>query len=313
MARARSREVDVRNVVERDETGRVRAEGPMQGSRRVGRWRSWHASGALASEGGYRDGLLHGSWISWSPEGHKTAEGSFRRGQRHGSWKTWHASGARESEGRWDAGAREGEWRTWDEAGRLSSRGRWRRGRREGRWLFDAGAGRFATEWHRGELTDRRGARASQPTEHRGHYYPVVPGQDGFETPFDRAGHASGLCFGFVPGMGRLSYLFRPPAPVSPRSAGGLFLAIVERRQHLWLLEKRFAAHPGAAGAGRLRARAHTPSGFFVFQDPLAGAAPRPEAHATLAAARRAALAGARRDGVRRAVGALIESYPLDF
>jgi len=300
-------------VVERDAQGRVFGEGDMEGTRHVGRWRTWHPNGALYSEGGYEDGLLHGAWTYWSPGGTRLAQGAYRHGQRHGAWRTWYESGGRESAGGWNEGAREGPWRTWSESGELSSRGRYRLGRREGRWYFDGGGGGFETLWFQGALTDRRGGPPRQPLAQRDHYYPVVPGQRGFETPFDEPGHAAGLCFGYVEGAARFTCLFHPRAPVNQASAGGLFLAIAERRRHLWLLEKRFAARPGSHPVGRVRARAYRPSGFFVFADPGAAGAPGPVARPTLAAAVREAREGVGRDGVPRVVGALLGQYPLDF
>jgi hypothetical protein len=278
----------------------------------VGAWRTWHPNGALHSEGRYRDGLLHGRWRYWSTSGRKLAEGAYRRGQRHGVWHTWHDSGVRASQEGWREGAREGVFRSWDETGRLTSHGSWRRGRREGRWRFDAGNGRFETQWFRGAPTNRPGNAPRQPAAERDHFYPVVPGQAGSETPFDTPGHAAGRCFGYVEGLRKLTYLFCPPAPIDPFHAGGLFLAIAERRQVLWLLEKRFAAGPGASPGGRMRSRGYRPRRFVVFSDPLVADSPAPVVEPTLAAARRSAREGVLRDGIRRAVGALIGEYPLD-
>jgi hypothetical protein len=95
-------------------------------------------------------------------------------------------------------------------------------------------------------------------------------------------------------------------------SGGGLFLAIGERRQSLWLLEKRFAVGPEASPPGRVRARAYPAMRFLVFRDPLAADPVPPEAVSTFGEGVRTARAATRGDGVRRVVGALIGDYPLD-
>ncbi len=68
------------------------------GEKRIGRWRTWHENGNLASDGCYtfQDGkpLRTGEWIWYHASGQRRESGLLVKGRREGDWLAWGEDGA---------------------------------------------------------------------------------------------------------------------------------------------------------------------------------------------------------------------------
>ncbi|MFO0980399.1 MAG: redoxin family protein [Planctomycetota bacterium] len=67
--------------------GTLRREGFMRGGRPIGRWVSYHLTGARRLEGSFADGTPHGSFVAWDPAGALVAGGDVEAGRLTGDWQ----------------------------------------------------------------------------------------------------------------------------------------------------------------------------------------------------------------------------------
>ena len=259
-------------------TGERSAEGLIVAGHRHGPWTFWHENGAVREVGTYIDGIKHGRWLSYWPNHQRKMEGSYEAGQKIGFWGVWYESGSMKMCGEYIDDLQNGFWQTWDQQEKMISEGHYKRGDRDGSWRFQGQRTdvAFVTEWYHDELTNVPGRPPRQVNEHRGIYFPVVPGQiPGQITPFANPGAASGLFFGCLTspegmkhGMGPFSYLFQPVAAMNDQKAAGLNLAISGRDCGIVILERLFTSFPNIPAPGSPNLPAGTTEAVYVLSDP---------------------------------------------
>lgn len=102
----------------------------------VGRWVSWHPSGAVEKEGELVEGKPHGPWRFFYDNGLPMLEGSFREGVEEGRWLGAYRNGQPRFRGAYRAGHPEGEWTSFHPDGGVLSVGRYHLGQKQGRWRY---------------------------------------------------------------------------------------------------------------------------------------------------------------------------------
>jgi hypothetical protein len=99
----------------------------MKTGERVGKWRTWAASGQLLSDVNYQQGLvrpepedltlpegtsqLHGQASFWHENGKLSAKGNYQYNDRHGSWSAWNDKEQLVASGSYDRGKKHGLWK----------------------------------------------------------------------------------------------------------------------------------------------------------------------------------------------------------
>lgn len=261
-------------------TGERSAEGIIVRGQRHGPWTFWYEDGAVREVGTYVDGVKQGRWLSYWPNHQRKMEGSYENGRKTGFWGAWYDSGSMKMCGEYIDDLENGFWQTWDEQEQMISEGHYKLDERDGSWRFQGQCGDVAymTEWYNDELTNVPGRPPRQVKEHRGIYYPVVPGQiPGQITPFANPGAASGIFFGGLTspdgmncGMGPFSYLFQPVAAMNDQEAAGLNLAISGKDCGFVILERLYTSFPDIPIPESLEPPGCTTESVFVLSDPLA-------------------------------------------
>ena len=96
------------------ENGQVKAEGALQGGKKVGEWKFFHDNGQPMRQGVYQAGEPIGVWKEYYRSGQVKSEGKYvishGNGVKNGLWTTYHKNGAKEFEGKFEAGKQVGTW-----------------------------------------------------------------------------------------------------------------------------------------------------------------------------------------------------------
>ena len=109
--------------------GSPHTEGPYEGGKRHGTWRTWmrnpNTGQARILEETWVKDTRHGPVTRRTEDGQVVEEGEYQRGKRAGTWRTFHGNGSPSTEGAYAAGKRQGEWRAWRADGSLASEARY--------------------------------------------------------------------------------------------------------------------------------------------------------------------------------------------
>ena len=308
------------------QSGTKHAEGLRVNGRKHGAWTYWYDDGSVMEVGSYLDDEPHGRWIYYWNNQNKKQEGSYDNGRKIGFWSAWYDDGIMSVCGEYNADREHGFWQSWDKNGQILSEGNYERGDRHGSWRFQgirAGV-TFITEWYHDELTNVPGRPPRQVQEHRGIYYPVVPGQLlGQITPFANPGSASGLYFGCLTGtegvkagVGPFTYLFQPVTLMNETESAGLALAIWARNANLTILERVYTSFPDIPISDTFTEPELPTQQYIVLSDPLVTGVQDNQHrsfHDTIDEAITVAQMTADRSGYRTVVAAHLFDYPLDL
>ena len=104
---------------------------------KMGRWRWWHANGALEGESMFRDGVKHGTSNTYNERGELILKSNYKVGKKSGLWTGFFKADTPQYIGQFnDQGEEHGVWYTYHPNGNISSMGTYRNGQRVGIWIW---------------------------------------------------------------------------------------------------------------------------------------------------------------------------------